>query len=142
MQKESILKRSESALISKKIYVEKMLFERMEQNGNIIKFTNSDIEKSIEVIDEDVYKCSLILNMTDDNNEAYLQVTISGIFELKAEIQEDLKKMVIAKNTLAILFPYLRSQVTLLTAQPDVTPVVLPPININALLDNIKNDEN
>ena len=38
---------------------------------------------------------------------------------------------------MSILFPYLRAQVTLMTAQPDIEPVVIPAININALLQNL-----
>ena len=32
-------------------------------------------------------------------------------------------------NTVAIKFPFIRSQVTLLTSQPGMTPIVLPAIN-------------
>jgi preprotein translocase subunit SecB len=32
------------------------------------------------------------------------------------------------------MFPYLRSQVTLMTTQPNITPVIIPPININSFL--------
>ena len=37
-------------------------------------------------------------------------------------------------NAVAIMFPFLRSQISLLTTQPDMIPVVLPAININKLL--------
>ena len=40
---------------------------------------------------------------------------------------------------MAILLPYLRAQITIMTSQPDVEPVVLPAININALLKNKDN---
>ena len=33
------------------------------------------------------------------------------------------------------MFPYLRSEVTLLTSQPGMVPIVLPPLNINNLMD-------
>ena len=33
-------------------------------------------------------------------------------------------------------FPYIRSQISLLTTQPGLHPVMLPPMNINALLDS------
>lgn len=140
MEKESVLKKSESALVARKIYIEKMFFERRAHNDSVIKFCDSNIGKKIETIDNNVYKCSLRLNMCAENDEAVLEIVVSGIFELETQMDEDMKKVVITKNTMAILFPYLRSQVTLLTAQPDVTPVVLPPININALLENMNNE--
>lgn len=54
-------------------------------------------------------------------------------------------KELIKKNAVAILFPYVRSELTLLTAQPDTDPIVLPPFNINAMIDNMQaesDDEN
>ena len=61
-----------------------------------------------------------------------IKALISGIFS----ISEDsvLGKKVLVNNTVAILFPYLRSQLTLLTSQPGFEPVILPVMNINALL--------
>lgn len=37
---------------------------------------------------------------------------------------------------MAIMFPYIRSQISLLTTQPGLHPGQLPPMNINALLDS------
>ena len=39
------------------------------------------------------------------------------------------------KNAIAILFPYIRSEITLLTSQPNMKPIILPPININAFFE-------
>ncbi len=39
------------------------------------------------------------------------------------------------KNAVSILFPYVRSQITLLTARPSFQSIILLPIDINALLD-------
>lgn len=49
-----------------------------------------------------------------------------------------------SKNAVAILMPYLRSELTLLTAQPDTESVVLPPFNINKMMEskNVKADNN
>ena len=38
-------------------------------------------------------------------------------------------------DAVAILMPYLRSELTLLTAQPEMESVVLPPFNINKMLE-------
>ena len=47
-----------------------------------------------------------------------------------------MKKSLIQKNAVAIMMPYVRSQLTLLTSQPGVDPIVMPPLNINAMLDD------
>ena len=46
-----------------------------------------------------------------------------------------LLQTLINKNAGAILMPYLRSELTLLTAQPDTDSVVLPIFNINKMLE-------
>lgn len=76
--------------------------------------------------------------MTDEQETATLEIVVSGIFEFRTKLEQEKKDIIITKNTVAILFPYLRSQVTLMMAQPDIEPVVIPAININALLKNME----
>ena len=47
---------------------------------------------------------------------------------------EQENKILIERNTLAIMFPYFRSYVSTLTTQPGMTPIVLPAMNIMAML--------
>ena len=42
----------------------------------------------------------------------------------------------IKENGVAILFPYLRSEITLLTTQPGFQPIVLPAVNIAKMFQN------
>ncbi len=138
MGKEDVLKKSESALIAKKIFIESMSFQRNEVQSGMLHLTQSSIGKSVEQITDNEYKCSISLKMTTEEDAASLEVVVSGIFEFNAELTDEQKQIIVTKNTMAILFPYLRAQVTLITAQPDMEPVVLPAININALLQNIE----
>jgi preprotein translocase subunit SecB len=137
MKKENIFQKSESALIAKKIFVEKMNFQRNQIASGVIRLTQSSIGKNIDKLDEKEYKCSLTLKMSDEEETVDLEIVISGIFEFQSELNADQKEIIITKNTMSILFPYLRAQVTLMTAQPDIEPVVIPAININALLQNL-----
>ena len=101
--------------------------------------SRSSIGKNIEEINNNEYKCSLALKMSDEDETAELEIVVSGIFEFNIEMKNEQKQIIITKNTMAILFPYLRAQVTMMTSQPDMEPVVLPAININALLQNLEN---
>ena len=140
MSDESIISKSKSVLVSKKIYVENMSFERAEGNATLVKFSQSAVDKNIQQIEENIFRCKLSVKMSDNNDEAKLEVTVVGIFEIHADIPEETKEVIVAKNTMSILFPYVRSQITLLTSHPEVVPVVLPPVNINALLENLKDN--
>ncbi len=43
---------------------------------------------------------------------------------------------IIKKNTLAILFPYVRSIISHMTLEMQLEPIKLPPMNINAFFEN------
>lgn len=58
-----------------------------------------------------------------------LNITIVGYFVCECE-DSDMKETLVNDNTIAILFPYLRSQISLVTTQPDMPPITLPPMNI------------
>ncbi len=133
---QDIINKSASELKSKKIYFESMSFRRDVIQPDNLK---TKVNRNIMSLGDDEYKVALSIEIKSLNNSFELQVTIVGIFEIKSDsISEELKNSVISKNTVAILFPYLRTQITLLTAQPDLKPIVLPAININALLDNME----
>ena len=81
---------------------------------------------------DDIYKVTL--SIEGNKSEEYIfEISLTGYFIIVGEVQDELKKVLIRNNAIAILMPYLRSEVSLLTAQPGVDPVVLPPFNINAL---------
>lgn len=66
-------------------------------------------------------------------DEYQFQVSASGYFTLSST---DYKNLLMRQNAVAIIFPYIRSQISLLTAQPEVTPVVLPPFNIAQMVED------
>ena len=78
-----------------------------------------------------IYKVSLTLK-GNKPEEFLLCVKLSGYFTIQEEnMTEELKHILLTKNSVAILLPYLRSQVSLLTAQPETDTVILPILNVN-----------
>lgn len=69
----------------------------------------------------------------EKENEYKFRVSASGYFTLGSV---DYKDLIMRQNAVAIIFPYIRSQISLLTAQPEVTPVVLPPFNIAQMVED------
>lgn len=130
----SDINESKSALILHDIFIEKLLFER--KNFDIRKVdlekTKIDFKRSINNMEDNEYKVNLSINF-ESENEFYIETSISGIFEFNTD--KNFGNKILSHNTVAILFPYLRSQITLLTSQPGFEPIVLPVININRLLD-------
>ncbi len=126
----------ESVLKLNKIVFEKIEFQRLDfQNDSEFEFAiQSNISKRQ---DTEMYKVTLILN-GKKSEEYTLEIRLSGFFSIEAdgELTEDLKNTLVTKNSVAILMPYLRSEVSLLTAQPETECVVLPAFNINNMLEN------
>lgn len=92
--------------------------------------------------DGSMYK--ITTTTTIDNGEDKdidIKLVMSGYFGFiyGNDLAEEKKEHFIEKNTLAIIFPYIRSYITNLTAQSGGKPIVIPPININALLEGNSN---
>ncbi len=95
-----------------------------------------EIEVQIGSGKDDSYKVTLILKGFKEDEYDFL-ISLSGFFtfEASAPIEDKQKQSLINTNAVAILMPYLRSEVSLLTAQPSTDCIVLPPFNINKMLD-------
>ena len=130
----SNINESQSALILHEVFIEKLLFERKDFAIKKVDIDNSKInfKRSIDDMENNNYKVNLSINLSSEN-EFVIEICISGIFEFEGN--KEFGDKLLSHNTVAILFPYLRSQITLLTSQPGFEPIVLPVIKINRLLD-------
>lgn len=129
-------KRIQSVLSLDKIAFDKIEFKRLG--------FSSDNELELEIQshiaqkqDAEVYRITLILK-GNKPDEYIFEISLTGYFTIEQddELTEELKDALITKNAIAILMPYLRSETSLLTAQPGVECVVLPAFNINNILDD------
>ena len=73
----------------------------------------------------------------DKPDEYSFDISLTGFFAIEdcPNITQELKNDLVSKNAIAILMPYLRSEVSLLTAQPGMECVVLPAFNINKMFE-------
>lgn len=124
------------------LHLQELSFERLEFKRQGPKNSN-EIEYRLSVqtgSDSDTGIFKTLLNLKANKKDEYeIEITIQGVFSFSSsgeEISDSLKKNLIQKNSVAIMMPYVRSQLTLLTSQPGVDPVVMPPLNINAMLDS------
>ncbi len=91
-----------------------------------------NIEKSVKS-DDDVYHVQVKLTITHEGGDLDISVTANAVFQISGSTIENREK-VVQENTIAIMFPFIRSEVTLLTSQPGMTPIVLPTINTKKLV--------
>lgn len=87
---------------------------------------------------EGQYRVSLHIAVKKEN-EYVASVQVTGFCEIDENCpgKDDLLK----RNAIAILFPYARAQLTLLTSQPETDPFVMPAFNINALVEDLEKEE-
>lgn len=89
------------------------------------KYT-ADLQRNITKSDEHEYDVELTLLV--QKSDLSVSVVANAHFKYEADTYE-MEENIVKSNTVAIMFPFIRSQVTLLTTQPGMAPVVLPPIN-------------
>lgn len=125
-----------SVLRLNKLVFDEITFKRMGmKNENEVEY-RMKIEIS-QKQDEEKYKVTLDLTGIKEK-EYMIEIKLSGYFYFNTneQLDESFKKTMINENAVAIMMPYLRSQVSLLTAQPEVDCVVLPPFNIVNMMSN------
>lgn len=94
----------------------------------------TDLTRRIEPIEEHLYNVYLTLSI--DKEDLSVKVEAVGKFKYVCEKDnKDFEASLIKNNTIAIMFPFVRSQVSLLTTQPYMTPIILPAINITKMVD-------
>lgn len=104
--------------------------------SNQVDFSH-DIAYREENIVEVIINCDI-----EDEGGSTLSVRLHGLFEFETsdEVDDDDVRGLCESNTLSILFPYLRSSISDISLKANITPIILPTINIIALLKNGKQD--
>ena len=129
---------AKSVLELKSLYFDTIEFRRRE---NIV--TNPELHmnfsREVKQDDQNPSHFWLILgtNITDKQKEAVeINVSLVGEFIVSADENNFDILRLIKENGVVILFPYLRSELTLLTTQPGFHPIVLPAVNIARMFQN------
>ena len=113
-----------SNLQMKNLYFSRCTFERSDSlDKGEIEMT---LAKRINKTGEHEYDVALKLNA--GKADMQLEIVANAVFVYEADSYED-EQEIIEHNTVAIMFPYVRSQATLMTSQPGMQPIIVPPIN-------------
>jgi preprotein translocase subunit SecB len=139
-----ITKKHESFLKLDKIYIKEITFRR---EVVMPDWDNSNIEMGIhtKVTDDNRIVVSVRVDIKKEEfaDAVILNMTTVGIFHLDGDgdFSEDVVKNVVKTNTVAILFPFIRSQLALVTSQPDLGQVTLPPLNVQSIIQDMNEIE-
>lgn len=117
------------------LYHEKFEFyqSRLEQRMKLTPTFNVNYSENSN--NRNQIKVQIDTCIKDSEGNYRLTLSTIGIFELDKEgVAEDVAQSILKINTTSIMFPYIRSQISLLTTQPGIQPILIPPINVNALV--------
>lgn len=117
------------------LYFSKFDFTQERGQNNTEYNSSFRIEYSVNSQDSSKIRVAIDTSIRNKSDLIVLNLQTVGIFRVeKAEIDQDVYDQLIKTNTVAIMFPYIRSQVSLLTTQPGIQPIMIPPMNINVLV--------
>lgn len=122
----------ESPLILEKIEITESTFRKKDVSLDELEL-GVRVEHSVESIEEDEYEILLNTTVSDENENIYVNVKGKAVFRTQQKNMDMLEK-----NTIAIMFPYIRSYISIITTQPGMPPIVLPAMNIIAMINDQK----
>ena len=128
----------ECALILEKMVFDKISFVRKGFSSNSEPTFSLQINTGKNE-NNNIYQVTVIL-FVEKEKEYDIEISLTGYFNIniKTGIDEEMFFDLINQNAVAILVPYIRSQLSLITAQPEMECLVMPPINVEAILNRSK----
>ena len=110
-------------------YVKKISFNTDSSvfNDNLQVPLAPAFSRSVTKVDDEHYDLELGIKLKQDNLPFDAEITVVGSFELSGI--KDAESMMKA-NATAILYPYIRSTLSMVTSLAGISPVVIPTINL------------
>lgn len=134
--------RNECKLQMNELYFSKYDFVQTREDNDTEYETSFQIEYAVNNQNASKFRIKINTRVKNKTDSVLLNLETIGVFTVDKEgVNDDIGDYLIKVNTVAIMFPFIRSQISLLTTQPGLEPILLPPININALMDSEKNVE-
>ena len=116
--------------------IEEISYKMKTEEPEIGLSTKPDIEVTCGLTDDEkhgIVKISVKVYQEEQNRELYTR--ISGIFDINEELTDSsLIKEHLAINGTAIIYPYLRSIVSMISTLDSPEAIVLPTVNVNELM--------
>lgn len=93
-----------------------------------ITYLEDEKNSVLVTLDTEIFR-----NPEENNFPFSINISLTGLFEIEGVLDSQTKRLA-EVNAVAILFPYVRAIVSTYSANANVTPIILPPINVVNLL--------
>lgn len=120
----------ESPLVLNKMEIVEGIFRKKDKTIDSLEL-GVQVEPTFKSREDGTFEILLETTVTDENETVYVNVKGRAIFFAKFENIDTFKK-----NMIAIMFPYIRSYISIITTQPGMDPIVLPAMNIVAMIND------
>ncbi|WP_214715895.1 protein-export chaperone SecB [Exiguobacterium sp. s151] len=125
--------------------VEKLSFTQ-EEDFYDEESINVSMGSRVEMINSDSAVVSIICNLETEDEKFNLFIHVSGEFLVEEDgsaenITGITNEMLLSRNSISILFPYVRAAVSQVTSIGYNNPIVLPPINVLDFIQKSKEEE-
>lgn len=134
------MEKFKSVIEFNKYVIEKIIFtvnKNYKPSDNInleVQFKYRFDYKSEERIAVIELGCNIFKDLKE-NHPFSLEVELIGFFKYAAELEKEQLEMLLKVNGTAILFPYLRSIVSIITVNSGFDPIILPVINVHKVFE-------
>lgn len=92
--------------------------------GSRYRFLNDNMNEFLTELNVEIFS-----NAEEKNYPFTMNLVVEGFFKVNSNDENIIKDMV-TKNSISILFPYVRSLVSTYTSNSNVNTLILPPINV------------
>jgi preprotein translocase subunit SecB len=120
----------ESPLVLEKIEIIESTFRKKDESLEGLEL-GVQVERNLNKVADGVFEVLLETTVSDEEEKVFVNVKGRGIFSTQQENMD-----ILEKNTIAIMFPYIRSYISIMTTQPGMNPIVLPAMNIVAMVND------
>lgn len=122
----------ESPLVLEKIEIVESNFRKKDEVIDGLEL-GVQVERKLNKLDDGFFEVLLETIVSDEEETVFVNVKGRAIFSTQQENMD-----ILEKNTIAIMFPYIRSYISIITTQPGMNPIVLPAMNIVAMVNDQK----
>ena len=122
----------ESSLVLEKIEIVESTFRKKAELIDGLEL-GIQVEHSLNKVSDGLFEVLLETTVSDEEEKVFVNVKERAIFSTQQE-----NRNILEKNTIAIMFPYIRSYISIITTQPGMAPIVLPAMNSVALVNDKK----
>lgn len=122
----------ESALVLEKIEIVESSFRKKDESLDGLEL-EVQVDHTVKKINDETFEVMLVTTVSDEDEKVFVSVKGRAIFNTTQENMD-----ILEKNTIAIMFPYIRSYISIITTQPGMNPIVLPAMNIVAMINEQK----